>query len=631
VARNIDWNSGMGPLATPKHDPLNGSRRDVTPEIDPPAPKGRMEVLKGIAVSSGIAIGPVFVLDSRGFRLPPRGGMTFDPASELARLDNSLEIAKLEVNQAEAEARARIGTQYADILVAHASLISDPILRRDTRELVERQRISAEQAVNEVLEGYISRLERLADPHLAARAADVRDIRDRILGHLIGGQPRPSTADLPEPMIIFTHDLTPSEAATLDPSLVPGFATEVGGGSSHTAIVAAALEIPAVVGLGRFLERARPCRMAIIDGDEGLVILDPDVETQRRYRQAARERSARFEVLARQSDLPAETPDGTRIELLGNIEFPAEAEACLTRGASGVGLYRTEFLFLNAKTPPSEDEQYAAYAAVVESMRGRPVTIRTLDLGADKLAAFRDAGYVEANPVLGLRSLRLSLRDPELFRTQLRAIVRASAGGDVRVLFPLVSTLGELRQAKAELDEVISTLKEQGFTIGKNLPVGVMVEVPAAAMMADHLAKEVDFFSIGTNDLIQYTLAVDRTNETVAELYSAADPSVLRLINIVVQAARGRGIDVSVCGTMGGDPLYTLLLMGLGIRTLSMPPHQLPEIKRVIRGIPLATAQQVAGEALRLDSQQAIIALLQETLRKALPDAPPAIAAPGAI
>ncbi len=579
-----------------------------------------MEVLRGIAVSPGIAIGPVAVLDPRGLRLPSPSDLAFDLNSELDRLDRSLESAYAEASQAEEAARVRLGPQYADILVAHASIISDPTLRRESRERIERQRIPAEHAVTEVLDSYASRLEGLPDPHLAARAADVRDIQDRILNQLIGKKSRDLPTESSRPTLILAHDLAPSEAARLDPRGVPGFATEVGGGSSHTAIVAAALEIPAVVGLGRFLDRARHCRMAIIDGDEGLVILDPDLETQDRYRLAARERSARFEDLARQADLPAETPDGVRIELLGNIEFPAEVDACLNRGASGVGLYRTEFLFLNAEAPPTEDEQFAAYSAVVKSLEGRPVTIRTLDLGADKLVSFRKTGGFEANPVLGLRSLRLSLRDPELFRTQLRAILRAGAFGDVRIMFPLVSTLGELRQAKAELDDVIAELKAQGYPIREKPPVGIMVEVPAAALMADHLAKEVDFFSIGTNDLIQYTLAVDRTNETVADLYSAADPSVLRLITYVVRAAECRGIEVSVCGTMGGDPLYTLLLLGLGIRNLSMPPHQLPEIKRVIRGIPIETARRIAEKALGLSSPQEIVALLQETLRDALPD-----------
>jgi phosphotransferase system enzyme I (PtsI) len=428
--------------------------------------------------------------------------------------------------------------------------------------------------------------------------------------------------ELGAPALVLAQDLSPSDAAGLDPRRVLGFATEAGGRASHTAIVAAALEIPAVVGLGKFLDLARHCRMAIIDGDEGLVVLDPDLPTQTRYRRAAADRSARFEVLSRQADLPAVTLDGSPVQLWGNIEFIGEVQACLSLGAVGVGLFRTEFLFMGAQAPPSEEEQYQAYAAVVRSLRGRPIVIRTLDLGADKLATCRGTGSVEANPVLGLRSLRLSLRDTGLFRPQLRAILRAAALGDVRILFPLVSTVDELRQARAVLDDVSVELRAEGQAIGENLSVGIMVEIPAAALLADHLAKEVDFFSIGTNDLIQYTLAVDRANEAVAGLYSASDPSVLRLIATVVEAARVAGIEVSVCGAMGGEPLYTMLLLGLGLRQLSMSPHQLPEIRRVIRGIDLEAARSVAAEALRLETARAVTAHLEKALRRALPETP---------
>jgi phosphotransferase system enzyme I (PtsI) len=419
---------------------------------------------------------------------------------------------------------------------------------------------------------------------------------------------------------LLAHDLAPSEAAGLSPQLVPGFATEAGGRASHTAIVAAALEIPAVVGLGKFMARAQVCRVAIIDGDEGLVILDPDSETQERYRKLAAERTAWFEVLARQAGSPAETEDGTRIDLWANIEFGGEVESCLNRGAVGVGLFRTEFLFLNAETTPTEDEQFAVYASVVGSMRGRPIVIRTLDLGADKLPAYQAAGPREPNPCLGLRSLRLSLRDPGLFRPQLRALLRASALGDLRILFPLVSTLTELREARAVLDDVAAELRAQGHSVRDQLPIGIMVEVPAAALMADQFAKEVDFFSIGTNDLTQYTLAVDRTNETVADLYCAADPAVLRLIAMVVDAASRHGIEVSVCGTMGGEPLYTMLLLGLGLKQLSMPPHQLPEIKRLIRGMRIEAARAVAAEVLGLMTAQEVVKRLTSALRQVSPE-----------
>jgi phosphotransferase system enzyme I (PtsI) len=581
-----------------------------------------MQTLRGIAVSPGVAIGPSLVIDPRGQRLPRRAIAAEAVAAELERLDRGLESAYRHAEQAEAEARERLGPQYADILSAHARMIADPTLRRDARVQIEREHLSAEHAVSEVLESHANRLERLADAHLAARAADVRDIEQQVVCQLLGVQLPSVAAGLQTPSVLLAHDLTPSETARLDPKRVLGFATEVGGRASHTAIVAEALEIPAVVGLGRFPDRARQARMVIIDGDLGLVVLDPDLETQARYREAAAERAARFHELAGLAKLPAETLDHVPIELWGNIEFPSEAAACLERGAFGVGLYRTEFLYLNARQPPTEQEQFEAYAAVIRSMQGRPVTIRTLDLGADKLAAYQSVGYAEPNPALGLRSLRLSLRDPALFRTQLRAILRASALGKVRIIFPLVSTLGEFREARAILDAVAAELIAEQVPIPRDLPIGVMVEVPAVAVMADQLAKEVDFFSIGTNDLIQYTLAVDRANETVANLYSAADPAVLRLIAMVVAAAQPRGLEVSVCGTMGGEPLYTMLLLGLGVRQLSMPPHQLPEVKRIIRGIRSDQARAVAAEALRQETTQAVVHLLNDSLRRAFPETP---------
>ncbi len=601
--------------------PLSASS-NPNPNNDLATATAPMQVLRGIAVSPGIAIGPVLVLDSRGVRLPPRRIDAGAVAAELARLDDGLNAAVSEAAQAEQEARLRLGPQYADILAAHGRMIADPTLRADTQALVRRDQIAAEHALIEVLEAHAVRLERLTDSHLAARAADVRDIETRILGQLIGQRPKSVLDELAAPALILAHDLSPSEAAGLDQRRALGFATEAGGRASHTAIVAAALEIPAVVGVGKFLDLARQCRMAIIDGDLGLLILDPDPPTQARYRSAAVERSARFQVLSKQADLPAETLDSTPVELWGNIEFTGEIAACLNLGAVGVGLFRTEFLFLNAQTPPSEDEQFEAYAAVIRSLRGRPIVIRTLDLGADKLPAYRGGAYHEANPVLGLRSLRLSLRDAGLFRTQLRAIVRASALGMFEFSFPSCPPCPSSRAARAILSDVAAELAAEGHAIRENLPVGIMIEVPAAALLADHLAKEVDFFSIGTNDLIQYTLAVDRTNETVAELYSAADPSVLRLIAFVLDAARKQGIEVAVCGAMGAEPLYTMLLLGLGVRQLSMPPHQLPEIRRVIRGIRIETAQALAAQALTLESAQAVSALLESALRQALPDTP---------
>ena len=589
---------------------------------DPTPMAAPMHVLRGIAVSPGIAVGPIVVLDTRGIRLPPRKITAEAVEGELERLDDGLEVAGREAAEAEGEARTRLGPQYADILAAHARMIGDITLRADARARVEHEQVSAEHAIIEVLEAHATRMERLNDSYLAARAADVRDIEARILGQLIGQRPKSFQDELPAPALVLAQDLSPSEAAGLDPNRVLGFATEAGGRASHTAIVAAALEIPAVVGLGKFLDIARQCRMAVIDGDEGLVILDPDLPTQARYRAAAAERSARFRVLSQQANLPAETLDSTQVRLWGNIEFTAEIDACVNLGAEGVGLFRTEFLFLNVKTPPSEEQQFQAYTAVIRALRGRPIVIRTLDLGADKLGRYRQSAYVESNPCLGLRSLPPVALRPGVVQAPAAGDPAPSTLGDVRILFPLVSTLAELREACAIVRDVAAELVAEGHAVRENLLVGIMVEVPAAALMADHLAKEVDFFSIGTNDLIQYTLAVDRTNETVTELYSAADPSVLRLIAMVVEAARVHGIEVTVCGKMGGEPLYTMLLLGLGLRQLSMPPHQLPEVRRVIRGVRIETARAVAAEALRLETAQAVTALLESALRQALPDTP---------
>ena len=581
-----------------------------------------MQVLRGLAVSPGIAIGPVLVLDPRGMRLPPRKIAAEAVAAELARLDQGLDAAWREAEQAGRMPGSRLGPQYADILAAHARMIGDPTFATDTHARIEQERIAAEHAVIEVLEAHAMRLERLSDSHLAARAADVRDIEARILGQLIGQRPKSFQDELAAPALVLAQDLSPSEAAGLDPQRVLGFATEGGGRASHTAIVAAALEIPAVVGLGRFLDLARQSRMAIIDGDQGLVILDPDEPTQARYRTAAAERSARFQVLSQQADLPAETLDSTRVELWGNIEFTGEVEACLRRGAVGVGLFRTEFLFLNADASPTEDQQFEAYAAVIRSLRGAS------DRHPDPRPGRRQAGSV---PRPRLRRGQSGPRPAQPAALAPRSgIVPPPAPGDSPCqhagrcpdslspgVHPRRAPPGP-RRAR----DVAAELMAEGHSVRENLPVGIMVEVPAAALMADHLAKEVDFFSIGTNDLIQYTLAVDRTNETVAELYSAADPSVLRLIAMVVEAARANGIEVTVCGAMGGEPIYTMLLLGLGLRQLSMPPHQLPEIRRVIRSIRIETARAVAAEAVRLETAQAVTALLENALRQAVSDMP---------
>jgi phosphotransferase system enzyme I (PtsI) len=422
-------------------------------------------------------------------------------------------------------------------------------------------------------------------------------------------------------VIVIATDLTPSETAKLDSRMVHAFATESGGPTSHTAILAGALEIPAVVGLGSLLIDVSGGDLVIVDGQQGVVIVDPDSETLAKYE--AIQKASSFEIQRFDSLKDAEplTRDGVRITLMGNIEFPSEAVHCIDRGAEGVGLYRTEFLYVNKTYDPTEEEHYQAYRDVLAALGpNRPVVIRTLDIGADKFSA-ASGSLNEKNPFLGLRSIRLCLKNKPLFTTQLRAILRASIYGDLRIMFPMVSTVLELRQCLSLLLEVQEDLDEAKIDYKRDLPVGTMIEVPSAALVADMLAKHVSFFSIGTNDLVQYTLAADRNNEHVASLYNPVDPAVLRLMKQVVTAGQQAKVDVNVCGEMSGEPVYVPLLVGLGVRQLSATPRKIPEIKRVLRSFTVPEAERVAAEALRMDTARDVASYLRGQLRRFLPDA----------
>jgi phosphotransferase system enzyme I (PtsI) len=595
----------------------------------------------GVAVSPGVAIGPALVLESHGYQLPQRHipeGLADD---EVRRVHQAIEQAVREIRQTQDAVTSRLGAQCGAIFAAHAQLLADPNLQRQVEALIREHRLAAESAVSEVLRHYAQALQGVGSASLGGRHLDIFDIEKVILETLLG-QRRERLRHLDHPVIVLAHDLTPAETAKLPPSRVHAFATEAGGRTSHTAIVAGMLGIPAVVGAGPFLARASDNDLVIVDGNEGMVILRPDPDTLRRYEKMAQGFTAWKSQLGQLRALPARTRDDqARVALYGNIEFPHETEHCLERGAEGVGLYRTEFLYLDRHTHPTEEEHFQAYLSVVEAMnkgardRGAtepiPVVIRTLDVGADKFApltapASMDgglgwAGHGERNPFLGLRSVRLCLRNLALFKTQLRAILRASAFGDVRILFPMISTLLELRQCKMLLAEVKEDLQDEGLAFNPRLPVGTMVEVPSAAILAEQLAREVDFFSIGTNDLIQYTLAADRNNEAVASLYNAGDPAVLRLIEQVVRAAQAHDVAVNVCGEMSGDPLYTLFLLGLGLRQLSLTPHNIPEIKKVVRSATLSEAEAIAQEALCLETARDVNNYLREQTRRICPEA----------
>ncbi|MBN1588331.1 MAG: phosphoenolpyruvate--protein phosphotransferase [Pirellulales bacterium] len=577
-----------------------------------------MQELQGIAVSPGVAIGEAMVVDNEGFRIPRRFLARDAVESELERLDKAIAAATKEIEHNRDAVSEELGKKYGAIFEAHLLMLEDAQLRGEFEEMIRQRHYSPEYAVSRSLRRYAKVFEKLESQYLAQRANDIFDIEKRLLRNLLGRR-REGLSHLTSPVLVLAHNLTPSETANLSREFCLGFVTEIGGLGSHTAIVAEALEIPAVVGTGPFLTEVSGGDLVIIDGDKGLVILHPDEEAIARYRHEVEEHrslAARLETLR---DLPAETADGVRVQLLGNIEFPYEVDHCLNRGADGIGLYRTEFLYLGAESEPDEEVHYQAYSRVIKTMGQRPVTIRTFDMGADKVAHLPDP-QDERNPFLGLRSIRLALRNLPMFRTQLRAILRASVLGNAQVMFPLVSTLLELRQAKMVLADVMEDLDERGIEFNRDIPVGMMVEVPAAVMMLDHFADEVDFLSIGTNDLIQYTLAVDRSNKDVVGLYNASDPAVLKLIAMALETGQRKSIAVDLCGQMSGNPIYSMLLLGMGLRHFSVSPAAIPEIKKTCRSVTLEQCRTVAGRALVMENARDVRSYLKEELRRHVPE-----------
>lgn len=576
--------------------------------------------LQGIAVSPGVAIGEALVLDNEGFRIPRRFLPRDAIEREISRLAEAIDATTAEINESRARIAERLGDDYGSIFSAHAQMVNDRKLRAELEELIRDRHYSAEYSVSRVLRRYAKVFQSLEGAYMAERANDVFDIEKRLLRRLLG-EKREELSQVTSEVLVFARNLTPSETAAMKPEFIRGFATEIGGPGSHTAIVAEGLGIPAVVGTGSFLSDLSGGETVIIDGDEGVVILRPDEETLARYQHEAAEQRTLMAKLHELADKPCETLDGERIQLLGNIEFPAETALCLERGVDGIGLYRTEFLFLSGDRIPTEEEHYQAYHEVTAAMDGRPVVMRTLDLGADKLPLF-PMPEDERNPFLGLRSIRLALKHVDLFRMQLRAILRASTAGDVRVMFPLISNLLELRRARMVLADAMEDLEEEGVEFNRDIQVGMMVEVPSAVVMMERFVDEVDFFSIGTNDLVQYTLAVDRSNKDVASLYTSADPAVIRLVKKAVDTAIAGGKSISLCGQMSGAPLYTMLLLGLGLRTLSVTPAAAPEVKRVCRSTTIEHCQSVAERVLTLESARDVKTYLREELSKLLPDQP---------
>ena len=582
-----------------------------------------MEIKRGIPVSPGVVIAPAFVLESEDVRIPRRHFVNTTAEVEIERFLKALTATQSEI----CEVRDRILLEQSDpsvaaIFVVHQKILEDEHLRQDACALIRERSYSAEYAVSRALRPHIKRMQGLEDDYLRERASDFRDIERRLLRNLLG-QRREELSSLKHKVAVVARDLTPSQTATLERSKVVGFATDVGGRTSHSAIVARALEIPAVVALGDITTDVSGGDMVIIDGNRGIVIVEPDDETIRKYEHLEDDIHALEVRLAELRDLPAQSKDGTTVEIYGNIEFPNEIVASIEKGAGGIGLYRTEFLYLETvqtgKHPPSEREHFETYLKAVELVAGRPLVIRTLDLGADKFPA-EMGGLEEKNPFLGSRSLRYCFQHPDLLKIQLRAILRASAFGDVSILLPMVSTLDDLRRARSFINDAQDELRSDDIAFKEDIKVGTMIEVPSAALIADTLAQECDFFSIGTNDLIQYTLAVDRGNQRVAERYNPADPAILRLLSMVIAAGRKENIPVAMCGEMSGDIDFTVLLLGMGLRIFSLSPLLIPEIKQIVRVVDIKQAEQVAAEAMELADPQETLRFLRETTRQLAPD-----------
>lgn len=573
--------------------------------------------LQGIAVSPGVAIGKVLILDREGYRITRSQIDSADRHNEIERLRTALAEASTRLDQHRRESTEKISPLVGAIFSAHQQLLLDPTLLLEWSRLIDEECYSAEFAVSTVLSRYAHAFRNMGSDAMAERAGDIRDV-ERTLLEALGGAPMQVTGGVGQ-SILLSHDLTPSETANLDREKIIGFCTEVGGPGGHTAIVARGMEIPAVVGLGSFLHRIERDATVIIDGFRGRVILQPDEVTLETDRRRIAARAGRVEKLTSIRDLPAVTRDGTRITLLANIEFPGEVRSSLQRGAEGIGLYRTEFLYMAGNGEPTEEQQTAAYREVIQQVKGLPVIMRTLDLGADKVGKFAKIDP-ENNPSLGLRSIRLSLRQPKIFRTQLRAMVRASADGPLKIMFPMVTTLHEMRTARMLLRQVIDDLVEEGLEMLHPIQVGMMVEVPAAVLMLESFVREVDFISIGTNDLIQYTLAVDRGNESVADLYAGHDPAVLRLIRTSIEVAQTAGVEVSVCGEMSSNPMTALLLVGLGVRILSAPSVMLPQMKQALRQVSLEDCTQIAKRVFEFDTAREVDAYLKTRFSDLLPE-----------
>ncbi|MDP7034122.1 MAG: phosphoenolpyruvate--protein phosphotransferase [Planctomycetota bacterium] len=571
-----------------------------------------MEIKRGIPVSPGVVVREAFVLDSESFRIPQRFVSPDQVDSEIDRYRKAKGLAAQDISALMEERGGHI-EEIVHIFSGHLAILDDPRLNGEIEDSIRERNFTAEYAVSQSFRRTINLFRSMSDDYFSQRFTDFGDIERRLLSRLLDER-REELANLTRQVVIIARDLTPSQTAELDAKKVVGFATDAGGKTSHTAILARTMGIPAVVGLETISAEVSGGDLVVIDGTEGRIIIDPDPVTLERYR--CREeafRRERFELNVLRN-LPIETRDGHPVVLLANMEMPRDLKTAVANGAQGIGLYRTEFLYIGDRVP-NEEDHFHAYKKALEVLEGRPLVIRTFDFGADKMFGEAEPSG-ELNPFLGCRSIRLCFEKVDVFKTQIRSILRVSHLGKVSIMFPMISSLEELQRAKKILYEVMEDLVSDGIAFNPEIPIGIMIEVPSAALTADMMASEVDFFSIGTNDLIQYSLAVDRVNERVASLYQPAHPAILRLIKRVIDVGEVRGVKVCMCGEMSGDEVFTLLLVGLGLKEFSISPISIPKVKLIIRRSSMVEARELARGAMNIaDPNEAIAYLARETER----------------
>jgi phosphotransferase system enzyme I (PtsI) len=576
-------------------------------------------VFRGIPVSSGVCHGPVIVVGPKTFQVPEYEIRETGIPAELQRFKLALIKTREELQKIQRELFDKVQTNEAGIFDAHLLVLEDQTIIDEVTRLVSDDRMNVEAAFDRITRKFTSALSAIEDNYLRERAADMKDVADRVMGNLLGGRNFDPLSEIKEPSIIIGHDLSPSMTAVFDREKVLGFATDIGSPTSHTAILARSLNLPAVVALRDVSSKLTSGQQVLLDGYDGLVILNPSEQTLFQYGEVVRQHADFESELETIRDFPSETLDRSHVHLMTNIDHPNEVSDVKRFGAEGVGLFRTEYLFLNRSELPDEEQQFDAYRSAAVQLEGRALMIRTLDLGADKVAnAIPDLH--EANPALGLRAIRFCLQHPAIFKQQLRAILRASAFGSVQLLYPMISNLDELLAANKILEECRDELRRERVSFDEAMLVGIMIETPAAAMIADILAPEIDFFSIGTNDLIQYGSAVDRLNEKIADLYQPTHPGILRLIKQVVRAADEADVSVGVCGEMAGDPFLVPLLIGLGVRHLSVSAPLAPPVKYVIRNLEVPQAKALADQALSSKTSAEVMAACKRLVASIAPD-----------